>query len=306
MAELGADSAAVPRGDRRASRRSSASTWSSAIGPQARALRRRDWCAEPATRRSPLLESCIQPGDCVLVKGARALGLERVAEALTHGARVVVDVLIAGIVAMVISIVAGPRFIALPAPREYGQPIREEGPAGHVVKQGTPTMGGLLIIVRDGDPVPDPERVHDARAVASSLVTLGCAPIGFLDDFIKLTHQRSLGPARPLEAPAAGAITDRGRRLGRAPPPLLDRRLPPGDRREAPALLGVVPLLFLIIAGAANGVNLTDGLDGLAAGTGIIAIFTFTAMTRDRLHPLGPARAPRRRSTSTCRSSAPR
>ena len=57
-----------------------------------------------------------------------------------------VDVLIAGIVAMVISIVAGPRFINFLRLREYGQPIREEGPARHVEKQGTPTMGGLLII----------------------------------------------------------------------------------------------------------------------------------------------------------------
>ena len=72
------------------------------------------------------------------------MGLERVAEALTERPRVMVDVLIAGIVAMVISIVAGPRFIRFLRLREYGQPIREEGPAGHVVKQGTPTMGGLL------------------------------------------------------------------------------------------------------------------------------------------------------------------
>ena len=57
-----------------------------------------------------------------------------------------VDVLIAGIVAMVISIAAGPRFIRFLRLREYGQPIREEGPAGHFVKQGTPTMGGLLIL----------------------------------------------------------------------------------------------------------------------------------------------------------------
>ena len=57
-----------------------------------------------------------------------------------------VDVLIAGIVAMVISIVAGPRFINFLRLREYGQPIREEGPPRHIEKQGTPTMGGLLIL----------------------------------------------------------------------------------------------------------------------------------------------------------------
>jgi phospho-N-acetylmuramoyl-pentapeptide-transferase len=57
-----------------------------------------------------------------------------------------VTVLIAAIVAMVISIVAGPRFIRFLQLREYGQHIREEGPAGHVAKQGTPTMGGLLIL----------------------------------------------------------------------------------------------------------------------------------------------------------------
>ena len=134
-----------------------------AIGPRATAYGGRH--VDAVDEAIALLEEIVRPGDCVLVKGARAMGLERVAEALTRRDRVaVVDVLIAGIVAMVVSIVAGPRFISFLRLREYGQPIREEGPARHVEKQGTPTMGGLLILFSAVGPVPDPEQLLDARA----------------------------------------------------------------------------------------------------------------------------------------------
>ena len=65
-----------------------------------------------------------------------------------------VRVLIAGLIAMVISIVVGPKFIEFLRRNELGQHIREEGPAGHVVKQGTPVMGGLLILLCALLPVP--------------------------------------------------------------------------------------------------------------------------------------------------------
>ena len=131
-----------------------------------------------------------------------------------------VDVLIAGIVAMVISIAAGPRFIRFLRLREYGQPIRAEGPAGHFVKQGTPTMGGLLVVFSAAIPFLILSK-YSTPALCVFTLVVGCASIGFLDDYIKLTHRRSLGSERPLEAPAA-RDPDRGRRLGRASPPLLD------------------------------------------------------------------------------------
>ena len=81
----------------------------------------------------------------MLVKGSRAVGLERVAQNLTG--HLMERVLAAGLLAMVISILAGPKFIDFLRRHEFGQMIREEGPAGHAVKQGTPTAGGLMIVV---------------------------------------------------------------------------------------------------------------------------------------------------------------
>src|SRR5207248_7693073 len=90
---------------------------------------------------------------------------------------VVVDVLIAGIVAMVISIAAGPRFIRFLRIREYGQPIREEGPAEHHVKQGTPTMGGLLIVFAAAIPYLILSK-YSTPALTVFFCMAGCATVG--------------------------------------------------------------------------------------------------------------------------------
>src|ERR687885_949247 len=103
-----------------------------------------------------------------------------------------VRVLIAGLAAMLISILAGPRFIAFLRRREYGQHIREEGPQHHVSKQGTPTMGGLLTLIVATIAFLAMSK-YKVPALTVLFVTLGCGAIGFLDDFIKLTHRRSLG-----------------------------------------------------------------------------------------------------------------
>ena len=187
-----------------------------------------------------------------------------------------VRVLIAGILAMVISIVVGPRFIRFLRTRAYGQQIREEGPSHHVAKQGTPTMGGLLILVAMAVPFLALSK-YTTNALTVFLLTIGCAGIGFLDDFVKLTRKRSLGlPGRYkllLLAVLTGGVafvTHHRHYETSVYLPVVNAKLP--------LSWAWYLLLFLIIAGAANGVNLTDGLDGLAAGTGIIATFTFTAM----------------------------
>src|SRR6266545_1260205 len=95
---------------------------------------------------------------------------------------------------MAISILAGPKFIAFLRREEYGQHIREEGPAGHHLKQGTPTMGGLLIVLSMVPPFLALSRYTEA-GLTVFFVTLGCAAIGFADDLIKVTHRRSLGLA---------------------------------------------------------------------------------------------------------------
>ncbi len=185
-----------------------------------------------------------------------------------------VDVLIATIVAMVISIVAGPRFISFLRLREYGQQIREEGPAGHVAKQGTPTMGGLLILFSAAVPYLILSS-YSTPALTVFFCMVGCGTIGFLDDFVKLTHRRSLGLNARWKLLLLALITVG---VGYAARNLSTDLYIPGIG-SIPLSYAWYPFLFLIIAGAANGVNLTDGIDGLAAGTGIIAVFTFTAMT---------------------------
>ncbi|HUI36115.1 MAG TPA: hypothetical protein VLZ04_01365, partial [Gaiellaceae bacterium] len=101
-------------------------------------------------------------------------------------------VLLAGVIALLISILVGPKFVAYLRRKEYGQHIREEGPEHHVAKQGTPTMGGLLILLSATAGFLALSR-YTVPALTVFFVTLACGAIGFLDDFIKLTHRRSLG-----------------------------------------------------------------------------------------------------------------
>jgi phospho-N-acetylmuramoyl-pentapeptide-transferase len=187
----------------------------------------------------------------------------------------VVRVLIAGLAAMLISILAGPRFIAFLRRREYGQTIREEGPEHHVTKQGTPIMGGLLIL-GTATAAYLALSVYTVPALTVLLVTLACGLIGFGDDFIKLTHRRSLGLSGRWKLILLGLITV-GVGIAARHQHLPTSVYIPGAG-ELPLSYAWYGLLFLVIAGAANGVNLTDGLDGLAAGTGAIALFTFAAM----------------------------
>jgi phospho-N-acetylmuramoyl-pentapeptide-transferase len=188
----------------------------------------------------------------------------------------VVRVLVAGIVALLVSIVIGPSFIRYLRKREYGQQIRDVMPSRHFTKQGTPTMGGVLIVIAMAIPFLALTG-YTTNALLVFLVTLGCAGIGFIDDFVKLTHKRSLGLRGRWKLALLGLITVGGAYVTH------HRHFE--TKVYIPVVNGKLPLswawyvlLFFIIAGAANGVNLTDGLDGLAAGTGIIAVFTFTSM----------------------------
>jgi phospho-N-acetylmuramoyl-pentapeptide-transferase len=186
-----------------------------------------------------------------------------------------IRVLIAGLVAMVLSLVIGPKFIAFLRENEFGQHIREEGPEHHVSKQGTPTMGGLLMLIVATVAFLAMSK-YKVPALTVLFVTLGCGAIGFLDDFIKLTHRRSLGLSGRWKMLLLVGITV-GVAFAARHQQLPTSVYVPGLGDLQLSYFWYV-LVFLAVAGAANGVNLTDGLDGLAAGTGIIALFTFTAM----------------------------
>ena len=182
-------------------------------------------------------------------------------------------VILAGIFALVISIFSGPRFIAFLRRKNVGQHIREEGPAGHVVKQGTPVMGGVLFLVAATIAfLALSEYTIQARTVL--FLMLSCAAIGFVDDLMKLRHRRSLGLAGRWKMLALLLITVVVGWLSHDAKQPTWLAVPFVSGHVQLGMLWYV-LLFIVIAGAANGVNLTDGLDGLAAGTGIIATFTF-------------------------------
>jgi phospho-N-acetylmuramoyl-pentapeptide-transferase len=185
-------------------------------------------------------------------------------------------VLVAALVAMIIAILSGPTFIAFLRRNEVGQHIREEGLEHHREKQGTPTMGGLLIVLAATLaflPLSD----YTLPALTIFGTTLACAGVGFLDDYLKLHHKRSLGLRGRwkilmlIGITAAVGYAAHHQQLSHSVfVPIGDWNVPLGPFWYL--------LLFLIIGGAVNGVNLTDGVDGLAAGTSIIALATFTAM----------------------------
>jgi phospho-N-acetylmuramoyl-pentapeptide-transferase len=189
------------------------------------------------------------------------------------------EVLIAGMAAMLITIFVGPRFIEYLRIKEFGQQIREEGPQEHHAKAGTPTMGGLIVFL--GISVPYlvlSER--DTESLAVFAVGLGCAAIGFADDVIKITKRRSLGLSARYKLVAqillaVGLWYVATEEIG------LETQI---QSRVFDAELDVGPIayvvfVFLVIAGASNAVNLTDGLDGLAAGSCAIVFLAFTAIT---------------------------
>jgi phospho-N-acetylmuramoyl-pentapeptide-transferase len=188
-----------------------------------------------------------------------------------------VPVLIAGLLAMIAGVVIGPRFIELLRARNLGQQIRAEGPAAHVVKQGTPTMGGLLIVGCALIPFLVLSQ-YTAEGLTVLFITLGCAAIGFTDDYLKLRRRRSLGLPGRWKLVLVAAVT-----LGAA---ILLQETEAFDTAVYVPVAGwnlelgflFYPFLFVVIAGTVNGANLTDGIDGLAAGTATIMLLTFLAI----------------------------
>ncbi len=189
------------------------------------------------------------------------------------------EVLIAGMAAMLITIFLGPKFIEYLRIREFGQQIREEGPEEHHSKAGTPTMGGLIIFVAIAIPyLVLSER--DTQSMTVFGVALGSAAIGFADDWLKIVKRRSLGLSARWKLLAqiglAGVIWWVAlEQLGFDP--ALRSHVWDAEIYLGPVLF--LTLVFLVIAGASNGVNLTDGLDGLAAGSCAIVLLAYTAIT---------------------------
>jgi len=184
---------------------------------------------------------------------------------------------VAGLAAMVIAVVIGPQFIQWLRRQSVGQQIREEGPKHHFAKAGTPTMGGVLILFAALAPFLVVS-LYTVPGLTVLLATLACAVIGFGDDFLKVHRRRSLGLSGRwkllllalVTAGVGWATTQVGYMDTEIYFPVVDVNI---DLHWA-----YFPFLFIVIAGTANGVNLTDGLDGLAAGLCAISLLSLLAI----------------------------
>jgi phospho-N-acetylmuramoyl-pentapeptide-transferase len=192
------------------------------------------------------------------------------------------EVLIAGSAALLICIFLSPKFIGFLREREFGQFIREEGPEGHHAKAGTPTMGGIIIFLAISIPfliLSD----YDWRAVGVYGAAMICALLGFADDYTKLVRRRSLG-LRGRWKMLVTVLVAVGLWYIATQEAGLDEtlRLRVVDYQVDLSTLGGLPylvLIYLVVAGTTNAVNLTDGLDGLAAGCAAIVLLAYIGIT---------------------------
>ena len=187
-------------------------------------------------------------------------------------------VLIAAIVAAGFVLVTGPFFIHELHKLKFGQSIREEGPKSHQKKSGTPTMGGIMIIlgITLGTLVAAPWTPEVLLAV---FIMLGHFVLGFLDDYIKVVKKRNLG--LKARQKLAGQILIAVVTMYVATQKLgidTDIWIPGLDENVSLGAL-YYPLVLFVLVGTSNAVNLTDGLDGLAAGTVAIAASAFAVVS---------------------------
>ncbi|GGB97059.1 phospho-N-acetylmuramoyl-pentapeptide-transferase [Cellulomonas carbonis] len=198
-----------------------------------------------------------------------------------------IAVLLSGGLAMLIALLGTPLFIRFLVRRQYGQFIRQDGPTAHYTKRGTPTMGGVVIIGATllgwGGSSLITGNVPSASALLLLFLMAGLGLVGFLDDFIKISRQRSLGlsarwkvvgqglvgvtfAVAALQFPSENFRTPASTRISF----IRDTEI---DLAFAGVTIGLVLFViwanFLITAWS-NAVNLTDGLDGLATGTSLI------------------------------------
>jgi len=188
------------------------------------------------------------------------------------------------ITALLISFIFGQRIIAwLRSKQRNGQPIRDDGPEGHLVaKQGTPTMGGVLILLALSVSTLLWADLRNGYVWAVLIVTIGFGAIGFADDYLKLTKRNPKGLPARLKLLLEGLISALAVLwivwLTREP---LSTSLAVPFFKSLLIDLGwfFIPFAMFVVVGASNAVNLTDGLDGLAIVPVMIAAGCFAAIS---------------------------
>jgi phospho-N-acetylmuramoyl-pentapeptide-transferase len=186
----------------------------------------------------------------------------------------------AGVTAILLSFVIGPFIIRRLQEKKVGQVIRAEGPRSHQGKQGTPTMGGIIVLICTLVPTLLWAQLSNRYVIVAALATLWMGCIGFLDDYLKFVEGKSRGLVAKYKL--VGQLTFG---LGLAMYLLVWPLAPTVAANTVTlpffkyVLIPLPPVLYLafvtfVTAGASNAVNLTDGLDGLATGLTAIAAAT--------------------------------
>ena len=188
----------------------------------------------------------------------------------------------AALTALAMSLLLGPRVIRTLALWRVGQQIRAEGPQSHQVKAGTPTMGGLLILFCVTVPTLLWGRLDNLYLWLTLLTTLAFGAVGFADDWLKIVRRRSLGLSGRWKLAAQVLISVAfALALSRFAAPDYETRVGIPFFKNVLLDLGwfYLPFVVLVLTGASNAVNLTDGLDGLAVGTTLVAVSFYTVVT---------------------------
>ncbi|HVE68753.1 MAG TPA: phospho-N-acetylmuramoyl-pentapeptide-transferase [Solirubrobacteraceae bacterium] len=187
-------------------------------------------------------------------------------------------ILIAGTASLLICIFLSPKFISFLREREFGQNIRPEGPEGHHEKAGTPTMGGIIIFIAIAAPFLILSS-HTAQALGVFGVAVACALLGFFDDYTKIVKRRSLGLRARTKLIVTVAISLGLWLVATEAADLSNTlRLRIVDYQVDLGIFYPV-LIYLVVAGTTSAVNLTDGLDGLAAGCAAIVLLAYIGIT---------------------------
>ncbi len=187
-------------------------------------------------------------------------------------------VLIAGTASLLMCLFLGPKFIGWIRANQFGQNIREEGPEGHHAKAGTPTLGGIIIFLAFAIPYLILS-TRDWESIGVFGAAIACAVLGFADDYTKIAKRRSLGLRGRTKLVVTIVIslglwwiaTQKAHKAS-----TIDLRFVDGTIDLGP----LYPVfIYFVVAGTTNAVNLTDGLDGLAAGCAAIVLLAYIGIT---------------------------
>ena len=195
------------------------------------------------------------------------------------------EILIAGAIALFLSLFGTPGLIRILARRGYGQIIRDDGPSSHHTKRGTPTMGGIIIIFATAVGYFIAHAISRNTVSTSALLVLGLMAglgfLGFLDDWLKVSRQKSLGLNAKQKIFGQIVVAATFAYLGINFPDR-DGITPISQNlstvRDTSITLGttlVIIWVVIMVTATSNGVNLTDGLDGLATGAAVMTFIAF-------------------------------